>query len=84
MPGIYCQCLDEDLGLGLQRLALVELLELRTCLTVAEKALLWQAPRIGLEASMTLEAIIIVTAKAKLTRREIIEAIAESEMRSNR
>lgn len=34
---------------------LVELLEFRTCLTVAEKALLWQAPRKGLEASMVLE-----------------------------
>ena len=36
----------------------MELLELRTCLTVAEKALLWQAPRIGLEANMVLEASI--------------------------
>ncbi len=33
-----------------------ELLEIRTCLTVAEKALLWQAAKIGLEASMVLEA----------------------------
>ena len=35
---------------------LVELLERCTCLIVAEKALLWQAPRIGLEASRVLEA----------------------------
>ena len=38
----------------------MELLELHTCLTVAEKALLWQAPRIGLEAKMVLEASIII------------------------
>ena len=37
----------------------MELLELHTCLTVAEKALLWQAPRIGLEAKMDLEASIM-------------------------
>ena len=37
----------------------MELLELHTCLTVAEKALLWQAPRIGLEANMVLEASIM-------------------------
>ena len=39
----------------------MELLELHTCLTVAEKALLWQAPRIGLEANMVLEASIMYT-----------------------
>ena len=43
----------------MQQLVLVELLELRTCLTVAEKALLWQAPRRGLEARMVLEASIM-------------------------
>ena len=40
---------------------MMELLELHTCLTVAEKALLWQAPRIGLEANMVLEASIMYT-----------------------
>ena len=38
----------------------MESLELRTCLTVAEKALLWQAPRICLEANMVLDASIIM------------------------
>ena len=61
MPDKHCQHEDE-----LQQLELVELLELRTCLTVAEKALLWQAPRIGLEASMVLEASMIYTGKGKL------------------
>ena len=37
----------------------MEQLELHTCLTVAEKALLWQGPRIGLEAKMVLEASIM-------------------------
>ena len=40
---------------------MMELLELHTCLTVAEKALFWQAPRIGLEAKMVLEASIMYT-----------------------
>ena len=39
----------------------MELLELHTCLTVAEKALRWQAPRIGLEAKRVLEASIMYT-----------------------
>lgn len=53
---------DKLSRIELQQLVPVELLELRTCLTVAEKALLWQAPRIGLEANRVLEAIMIYTA----------------------
>ena len=63
---------------------LVELLELRTCLTVAEKALLWQAPRTGLEASMVLEASMMFTGNAELKRSRKTEGIAGCEMRSNR
>lgn len=46
-------------------LVVEQLLELRTCLTVAEKALLWQAPRIGLEAIMVLEASMMYTEKVQ-------------------
>lgn len=41
-------------------------LELLTCLTVAEKALLWQAPSMGLEASMVFEASMIYTGDTEL------------------
>ena len=60
MPERYCQCRDELSRVELQQL------ELRTCLTVAEKALLWQAPRIGLEASRVLEASIMYTGNVEL------------------
>ena len=53
----------------------MELLELRTCLTVAEKALLWQALRIGLEATMVLEASIMYTDDVELRLSERSEAI---------
>lgn len=58
MPDKISQCHDELLRIELHQMMLVELLESRTCLTVAEKALLWQAPSIGLEASRVLEASI--------------------------
>ncbi len=45
---------------------LVELLERCTCLIVAEKALLWQAPKIGLEASRVLEANMMYKDKVEL------------------
>ena len=63
MPDKHHQCHFELLGFELQQSigVMMELLELHTCLTVAEKALLWQAPRIGLEANMVLEASIIYT-----------------------
>ena len=65
------------LGFELQQLELVELLERRTCLTVAEKALLWQAPRIGLEASMVFEAIMMYTGNVELRLSGGVEAIAD-------
>ena len=55
-----------------------ELLELHTCLTVAEKALLWQAPRIGLEAKMDLEASIMYTDEdGARTRWEILKQLLD-------
>ena len=82
MPGKYCQWHDELSGFELQQLLVVELLELRTCLTVAEKALLWQAPRIDLEANMVLEASMMYMQKLSI-KTEWKEAIAGCEMRSN-
>lgn len=83
MPGECSQCDDALLGSELQQLVLVELLGLRTCLTVAEKALLWQAPRIGLEASIVLEASMMYTGNVELRLSGRVEAIAGRKMRSN-
>lgn len=71
-------------GFELQQLVLMELLELRTCLTVAEKALLWQAPRMGLEASIVLEASMTSRDYVELRLSGRIIAIAGCEIRSNR
>lgn len=57
--------------------------ELLTCLTVAEKALLWPAPRSDLEAIMVLEASMMYTEKVQQILSERNEAIAGCEMRSN-
>lgn len=61
----------------------LQLLELRTCLTVAEKALLWQAPSIGLEASKVLEASMVYTGNVELRLSGGIGAIARCETGSN-
>ena len=66
MPSEYYQCRHESGEIELPQLVLEEPLELLTCLTVAEKALLWQAPSTGLEASMFLEASMIYTGNTEL------------------
>ena len=63
---MYYQCHHELRWIELPQLVLEELLELLTCLTVAEKALLWQAPSTGLEASIVLEASMIYTGNTEL------------------
>ena len=53
--------------------------ELLTCLTVAEKALLWQAPSTGLEASIVLEANMIYTGSTELELGGVVRGIANVE-----
>ena len=66
MPSEYYQCRHEPGGIELPQLVLEEPLEPFTCLTVAEKALLWQAASMGLEASMVFEASMIYTGDTEL------------------
>lgn len=84
MPSEYCQWHDVLSGFELQQVLVVEqLLELRTCLTVAEKALLWQALRIGLEAIKVLGASMMYTENVQKSLSGRNEAIAGCKMRSN-
>ena len=63
---MYCQYRHGLRWIELPRLGLEKPSELLTCLTVAEKALLWQAPSTGLEASIVLEASMIYTGSTEL------------------
>ena len=76
---MHCQQHHEGRCFELLQLRLEELSELLTCLTVAEKALLWQAPRTGLEAIILLEASIIYTGNTELELSGKVGGIANVE-----